>query len=200
MVINFTRIFIAIIAFIILSLVIIVILQNKQLEHFAMLLDENITLTGTTVKTLPELDMAQCDDECKKNPACVAATIKSGEKGCWLKSTIGTTVSDNIMSSLRFPCELYDKIEFNGKGIGLDVGKYTLSDLQMKGYTEKSLRSIKLRDGYKVTIYDKDAFGGLSVNFTTSQPDLQIIVRDPSVEPSKRWSNAVSSVVVDKIY
>jgi hypothetical protein len=200
MAINFQRLFIAITAFIIIGLTILVILQNKTIEKFSMILEKNVRLTGADNKILPDVDINKCQEECKKTPNCIAANVGEKGMGCWLKSTVGKTITDANVSSLRFPCELYTKPEFGGKGLGLDVGKYTLSNLKEKGYVDKSLMSIRLRDGYRITVYDKDAFGGMHASFIASQPNLHIVLRDSTVEPPLRWSKSVSSIEIAKIY
>lgn len=186
-------------AIIVIGLVILVILQQKQVEKFSMIMEKDTNITDSTLRTFSGIDAAQCEQECKNNPACFGATVGSDGK-CWLKSSANKLVSDSFTSTLRFPCEMYDKIEFDGKGIGLDIGKYTLTDLQTKGYNEKSALSIKIRNGYKVTIFDKDAFGGNSISFKTNQPDLGMIVKDERTEPTLKWSGSVSSVIVEALY
>lgn len=193
---NLQRVFITTIALIIIGLVLIIILQNKRLEYF-MVKDNKINLTGDTLVTMDNLDYIQCGDECKKNPACIAAVIDK-KKRCYLKSTIGSTITDISAATIRYPCELYSDVEFNGTGIGLDVGSYMLSDLQANGYIDKSLKSFRLRDGYKITVYERNAYGGLSATFSTSQPDLSVIVRDTKLDPPSKWSNAVSSIVISQ--
>ena len=200
MALNLARVIITVTAFVIIGLVIIIILQNRAIETFSMIVDRNTTLTGTVTKTIPDISARKCGDECANTPSCIAANVGSGNKGCWLKSTIGQKITDPYMASLRFPCELYDKKDFKGKGVGLDVGKYTLADLKKKGYIDKSLSSFKMRDGYKITLYDKDAFGGLSAEFKTSQPDLHVVIRDKKGHQNLRWIDAVSSVEIKKMY
>ena len=88
------------------------------------------------------------------------------------------------------PCQIYDGVKFGGGStISLDVGRYTLQNLVDKGYTDNSIQSFKLRDGYKITLYENGDFTGNSVSFTTSQSDLNAI--------STTLKNAVSSVVVE---
>lgn len=195
--INLKRVLIAVAALVIIALVIIIILQYRRLEHF-MIMNNDSDLSGTTMRSVDNLDAAQCESECKKDPACKAAVFKN-DGTCLLKSTIGLPIEGTNSSSLMFPCELYDEAEFGGKGIPIDAGRYTLTDLQQRGYNDKSLTSFKLSDGYKITIYEKNGFGGSFVSFTTSQPDLGVVVRDPRTEPSIKWNNAVSSIIVDKI-
>lgn len=199
MAINFKRIFVVLFSFVLIGLVLMMILQRRMVERFDMLIDKNVNLTGTIRKTLTNVDVDGCEIECKKTPDCIAANINFEKGVCWLKSTIGDVISDNQLSSLRYPCEIYDRKEFVGKGIGLDVGKYTLENLKQKGYMDKSLLSIRIRDGYKITVYDKDAYSGISKSFTTSQPDMELIVRDENKLPPLTWSFAVSSIDIEKV-
>jgi hypothetical protein len=194
--INLTRVLAATAALLILGLVVIVVIQYRRIEHF-MIKEYEKDLSGTTMRSLSNLSAERCDSECTNDPSCKAAVMKS-DGSCLLKSTIGVPVSDIYSTSLVFPCELYEDIEFGGKGVTIDVGMYTLTDLQNRGYTDKSLSSFKLRDGYKITLYEKNGFGGNSVSFKTSQPDLGVVVRDPRTEPTIKWTNAVSSIVLEK--
>jgi len=202
MAVNLNRVFMATLALIIIGLVIVVIIQNKQIEKFTMGMDKNTNIVDTTLQTISNSTPEQCADACAATPSCVGATV--GANTCWLKSTVNKVVTDDNYSTLRFPCELYNKSNFTimdkTNVIGLDVGTYSLSDLQKKGYTDKSLMSIKLRDGYKITIYDKDASGGNSTSFTSNQPDLNIVVKDSTTTTPQKWSNSVTSIKVDKLY
>ncbi len=195
--INLTRVLVATAALVIIALVVVIILQYRRLEHFMVVRDGH-DISGTTLRTVENQDLATCESECKKDPSCKAAVLKS-DGNCLLKSTIGLPLQDTNSSALVFPCELYDDIEFNGRGVPIDTGRHTLTDLQQKGYTDKSLKSLKLMDGYKITIYEKNGFGGSHVSFTTSQPDLGVVVRDHRTEPSIKWTNAASSIVLEKI-
>ena len=195
--INLTRVLAATAALLIIALVVIVILQYRRIEHF-MIMEKESDLSGTTMRSLDNLDAARCESECTKDPSCKAAVLRS-DGTCLLKSTIGMPIQDTNSSALVFPCELYEGVEFEGKGVVIDAGRYTLTDLQQKGYTDKSLSSFKLRDGYKITLYEKNGFGGSYVSFTTSQPDLGVVVRDPRTEPSIKWTNSVSSIVLERV-
>lgn len=194
--IHLQRVLIATASLVIVALVLIVFLQNRRLEQF-MTQQKDMDMTGDTLLTIDNVDATQCELECQKNPACKAAVVKN-KNTCVLKSTLGVPVQNMTSMSLRFPCELYDDIEFQGKGVPLDVGKYTLSDLEKKGYMDRSLMSVKIMDGYKLTVYDEIGFGGNRASFTNSQPNLGVVVRDPTTEPTRKWTGAVRSVVVKK--
>jgi hypothetical protein len=197
MMINLQRVIVAATSLIIIGLVVIIVLQYRRIENF-MNIDKNTDLFGKTISEMEKKYASSCEAECKKNPACTAAVIKD-DGTCLLKSTIGEQIQDATSAAIRYPCELYDDIEFRGKGITIDIGRYNLSDLQKKGYSDKSLKSIKLRDGYKITVYDKNGFSGNDVSFTTSQPDLSVIIRDPRPEPTIKWDKAVSSIILQRV-
>jgi hypothetical protein len=193
---NFQRVLLAIGSIIIVGLVLVIVLQQKRLEQF-MTIQEGTTLTGKTLSMMEGKTPAMCETECKRTSDCKAAVIRK-DGTCMLKSTIGNPMLDKSMSSLRFPCELYDGIEFHGSSIMLEQGDYDLTDLEKKGYKDKALMSIRVQDGYRVTLYDKRGFSGNFVSFTASQPDLGVVVRDASTDQKLLWSNAVSSLVIEK--
>jgi hypothetical protein len=195
--INLQRVFVALMSLIIIALVVIVVLQYRRIENF-MNIDKHTDLSGSTISSMEKSDVGRCESECIKNPACKAAVIKE-DGTCLLKSTIGDPINDTSSAAIRYPCELYDDIEFRGNGIVIDTGRYTLTELQKKGYKDKSLKSIKLRDGYKIKVYDKNGFNGSDVSFTTSQPDLSVIIRDPRPQPTIKWDNAVSSIILERV-
>lgn len=192
---NLQRVFVAIVAFIILGLVILVILQNRMIEKFSMILEQNTKVTGEDLDMKPDMDQEECSTACKNNPACFAANMNQNGNICWLKSTAGNRATDSKMSSLRFPVELYDQADFKGKGLGLDVGKYNLKDLQAKGYADNTLQSIRVRDGYRIKVYENDGRSGASASFITSQPNLGVVLD----RKSNKWSNRVSSVLIEAV-
>jgi hypothetical protein len=194
---NVQRVLLATGSLVVIALVIIIVIQYRQLEHF-MDITTKKNLTGSMLNEKRDvLDAAMCESECKKNPACKAAVIKRNGR-CILKSTVGNEIDDMNSTALRFPCEIYNGTDFRGRGISLDVGRYNLADLQMKGMRDNTARSIKIMRGYKVTVYNARAFAGRQVTFTMSQPDLGVVIRDGSVNPPLMWADAISSIVVEK--
>lgn len=194
---NVQRVLLATGSLVVIALVIIVVIQYRQLEHF-MDITKKMNLTGEMLEEKREiLDAALCESECKKNPACKAAVINRDGR-CLLKSTIGNLVGDENASALRFPCEIYDGTDFQGRGISLDVGRYDFSDLQNRGLRNNTTRSIKILRGYKVTVYNAKGFGGRNATFTISQPDLGVVIRDGSKKIPLTWADALTSIVVEQ--
>lgn len=196
--INLQRVMIAVASLVIVALVMIVYLQNQRLEQF-MVWRKDTDMTGDTLKTIDNTDIYRCETECQNTQSCKGAVQKTNNNNsCILKSTLGVPVQDSSSISLQFPCELYNGYNFTGKIVPIDVGRYTLTDLQAKGYEDRSLSSLKIANGYKLTIYDENGFGGNKAVFTTSQPKLGVVVRDPTTDPPKKWNNVVRSLVLEK--
>jgi len=194
---NLQRVLLASGSILLIGLVIIVVIQFRNMEHF-MEIQKNQRVRGKNLPAINEvLDITMCQKRCKKDPNCRAATIKSNGR-CRLKSTIGTTVPDERYSSLRYPCEIYDSTDFIGNGVYLDVGKYNLTRLRRKGLNNNSASSIRLLPGYKITIYNGHEFNGRRTTFNTSQTNLNSSIRDPSKTPPLTWMDAISSVLVEK--
>lgn len=199
--VNTKRLLLASTALVVMIVVTILIVKRQALQAHEkfMDVDRSVELTGTTIQMLENTTHEACEYACTKNAACIAAVIdKSGM--CWLKSSVGEQIQNSVNSALRFPCEAYNDYSFKGKGIGLDIGRYTLTNLQEKGYVDKSMKSISVRDGYKITIYDQNGFGGNKMVLETSQPDLNLLIKDERAEPPVKWVNSVSSIVIEKMY
>gem|GEM_PF-1339608 len=64
------------------------------------------------------------------------------------------------------PVSAYQDINFGGYAGGLEVGDYTRAQLQAKGIIDNDITSLKIRQGYKVTVYDGDNFTGASSVYT----------------------------------
>jgi hypothetical protein len=63
---------------------------------------------------------------------------------------------------------LYQDVTFGGYTSGLNVGDYTLAQLQAKGILDNDITSLKITEGYKVIVYDGDNFTGASKEFTAT--------------------------------
>ncbi len=93
-------------------------------------------------------------DECNE---CVGGT--TGKKPCF-----------------KFPvAKLYAGDNLTGNSIGLKVGDYLLKDLTAMGFSDNSLASLKLKDGYVAELFDMDNFSGDSkiINSTSANLDSE---------------------------
>lgn len=92
------------------------------------------------------------------------------------------------------PDENGTEVGIEGWAIGLFPGRYTSEDLRKRGMCnnlfklEKELSSIIIAEGYKVTIYSKDNFTGVSKSYTESTPYL-----------GATWDNRAASIIIEKI-
>ncbi len=78
---------------------------------------------------------------------------------------------------------------FTGWNVGLEVGAYTLTDLQSRGFVNNDASSIQLTNGYEAVFYDNDDFTGQSITVSASDDCL--------VDQS--FNDVASSVVIRAI-
>lgn len=84
------------------------------------------------------------------------------------------------------PVSLYQHHNYGGYVGNLEVGSYTLSQLQALGIQNDDVTSLKVKSGYKVTLYEHDNFGGRSLVKTS---DVSSLVNDG-------FNDITSSVIV----
>jgi len=66
----------------------------------------------------------------------------------------------------------YADADFGGFSAGLKIGDYTLADLNSFGIYDNDVASLKVGMGYKVILYEKDNFGGQSMEITSDNANL----------------------------
>jgi Beta/Gamma crystallin len=81
---------------------------------------------------------------------------------------------------------LYDQCNYSGRKYTLEAGSYRL--YQMKIGNDK-LSSMEIPNGFKVTIYENDGFGGRSATYSSHTACLD-----------DGWRNTASSIVVEDLY
>ena len=62
---------------------------------------------------------------------------------------------------------IFQNVNFTGYNVALDLGDYTLAQLQSKGITDNDISSFKISKGFKVTLYEGDNFTGVSKDFSS---------------------------------
>ncbi len=67
---------------------------------------------------------------------------------------------------------VYKDCSYGGYAIGLAEGDYTLAQLQAKGISNDDISSLKVVQGYKVTLYNNDNFGGSTYTATADNSCL----------------------------
>jgi len=68
---------------------------------------------------------------------------------------------------------LYSDCDMGGTEIGIAAGEYSLAALEAAGYTDNSLSSLVMEDGYETVLYDEDDFGGSSLLLSESASCLE---------------------------
>ncbi|MBQ8055201.1 MAG: RICIN domain-containing protein, partial [Paludibacteraceae bacterium] len=63
---------------------------------------------------------------------------------------------------------IYDDLNYGGRSLDLPIGSFTASQLLVYGFPNKILTSLKVNDGYKITLYSGDNFTGESVSYTSN--------------------------------
>ncbi|MBA4283742.1 MAG: hypothetical protein C0432_05565 [Candidatus Puniceispirillum sp.] len=67
---------------------------------------------------------------------------------------------------------VFQEENYTGYNVALDLGDYTLAQLQDKGVLDKDISSLKILKGFKVTLYDGNNFTGNSKDFTSDSTGL----------------------------
>jgi predicted alpha-1,6-mannanase (GH76 family) len=75
-------------------------------------------------------------------------------------------ISSVKISDVSGPVSVYQDITFGGYAAGLEVGDYTTAQLQAKGVSNNDITSLKVAQGFKITVFDSDNFTGTSGVYT----------------------------------
>ena len=82
-------------------------------------------------------------------------------------STGGSTTDDSDNNSTSGVATLYEHSNYGGWAVSLEEGSYDYKDILAKGIVNDQISSLRVSDGYKVTIYDDEGFKGTSKEFTS---------------------------------
>ena len=82
-------------------------------------------------------------------------------------STGGSTTDDSDNNSTSGVTTLYEHSNYGGWAVSLEEGSYDYKDILAKGIANDQISSLRVSDGYKVTIYDDEGFKGTSKEFTS---------------------------------
>ena len=94
---------------------------------------------------------------------------------------------------LEQPVTVFAEKEYRGARVNLVEGRYTSDDLSRLGVKKQDISSIKVKDGYRVTIFDRDEFGGNKETFTEDAADLEKVN-----SPQGNWDNKPVSLIVER--
>ena len=73
-------------------------------------------------------------------------------------STGGSTTDDSDNNSTSGVATLYEHSNYGGWAVSLEEGLYDYKDILAKGIVNDQISSLRVSDGYKVTIYDDEGF------------------------------------------
>ena len=108
---------------------------------------------------------------------------------------------NNVFSGTTPPAtgvvELYQHCPFDGYKVPLEVGDYTLAELQAKGALDNDISSIKVTAGYQVEVFQHDSFGGYS--WVVQNDDECINNNNEGRSDGSDWNDDITSVKVSKI-
>jgi hypothetical protein len=104
-------------------------------------------------------------------------------------------ISSFIVETLEQPREFvtfYKHCNYEGQSASKDVGRY---DMGQMGMNNDDISSIRIPQGYKVTIYQHASFGGYSMAFTKSAPCLVNNYMPSGVS----WNDQISSFIIETV-
>lgn len=84
---------------------------------------------------------------------------------------------------------VYEKVKYKGKKVDLKVGTYTLSEMKKLGIKNDWISAVKVKSGYKITLYEDDNFKGNKLVKKSNNSDLN----------KHNFDNITSSIKVEKI-
>ena len=67
---------------------------------------------------------------------------------------------------------MYKDCSYGGTAVGLNVGDYTLSQLNSRGIMNDDISSLRVNSGYEVLLYEHDNFSGASITITADNSCL----------------------------
>jgi len=67
---------------------------------------------------------------------------------------------------------LFPECNFGGQGLNVEVGNYNATAMEAFGFIRNTLSSVKVTDGFQITLYSEDNFSGDQLVLTTDNPCL----------------------------
>ena len=93
---------------------------------------------------------------------------------------------------LEQPATVYEDTEYKGSRVNLVEGEYTQKDLTALGIPTKAISSIKVKEGYVVTVFDQDNFRGNSATFTENESNFV------TTASQGNWNDRVVSMIIER--
>ncbi|WP_010182664.1 beta/gamma crystallin-related protein [Aquimarina agarilytica] len=133
------------------------------------------------------------------------ATVLNSDISCLINNRSGRNGSsdwNDDISSIRIERKItpqvmvYKDCGFNGKSVVLKSGNYTISQLANLGILNDDISSIKIPNGYKMTIYQHNNFRGYNASFTSDTKCLSNIKKGRTNDSN--WNDDISSIRIEK--
>ncbi|MBD5526486.1 MAG: DUF5057 domain-containing protein [Lachnospiraceae bacterium] len=90
------------------------------------------------------------------------------------------------------PATIYEDIEYRASRVNLAEGEYTQKDLQALGVPARAISSLKVKKGYRVTVFDQDNFQGNSAVFTKDE------INFVTTASQGNWNDRVVSLIIER--
>ncbi len=94
---------------------------------------------------------------------------------------------------LEQPVTVFADIEHKGARVNLTEGEYTEKQLTALGVKKQDISSVKVKEGYRLTVFDEDGYKGNQVTFTEDISDLK-----KKVIGDGNWDNRTVSLRVER--
>lgn len=114
-------------------------------------------------------------------------------------STGGSTTDDSDNNSTSGVATLYEHSNYGGRAVSLEEGSYDYKDILAKGIANDQISSLRVSDGYKVTIYDDEGFKGTSKEFTSDASYVGNEMNDKTSSIKIEKWNGSSSVTYNTV-
>ena len=114
-------------------------------------------------------------------------------------STGGSTTDDSDNNSTSGVATLYEHSNYGGRAVSLEEGSYDYKDILAKGIVNDQISSLRVSNGYKVTIYDDEGFKGKSKEFTSDASYVGDEMNDKTSSIKIEKWNGSSSVTYNTV-
>ena len=94
---------------------------------------------------------------------------------------------------LEQPVTVFAESEYKGARVNLTEGEYTSKQLAALGVKRLDISSVKVKEGYRLTVFDGDEFTGNRETFTKDVPDFT-----KQVNGAGNWDNKTLSLIIER--
>jgi len=165
--------------------------RDKMQIAFANWIWNGVVGNSTTNRTTTmEVDWVLFFKNEERSPNQIKQLVTAyRSQGVKRRNLVGQTFVDTPNPTIG-DVTLYIDCEYKGFSAGLSEGRYTKSQLQELGISDDNVSSLRIKSGYKATLYLDDNFTGNSLVKT---------VDDSCLTNDGNWNDNLTSIVVSKI-